>query len=121
MYYKPGKLVVTMAQRMKCTGSSGFHQSQQGVLIDGLVHELVSSCRFFCSFDAKKLFCTQCIFRLESPTPQRSSTMSQQDHHANQSNPNNPAHQAAQNNRANQMNPNNPAFQSSRQGGKKGK
>lgn len=47
--------------------------------------------------------------------------MSQQDHHANQSNPNNPAHQVAQNNRANQLNPNNPAYHSSRQGGKKGK
>lgn len=47
--------------------------------------------------------------------------MSQQDHHANQSNPNNLAHQAAQNNHANQMNPINPAYQSSRQGGKKGK
>lgn len=46
--------------------------------------------------------------------------MSKQDHHANQANPNNPAHQAAQDNRANQMNPNNPAYHSSRQGGKKG-
>ena len=34
--------------------------------------------------------------------------------HANQKNPNNPAHAAAQNNRANQMNPNNPAYYKSR-------
>lgn len=47
--------------------------------------------------------------------------MSKQDDHANQANPNNPAHQAAQGNRANQLNPNNPAYHSSRQGGKKGK
>jgi len=36
------------------------------------------------------------------------------DHHANQKNPNNPAHAAARNNRANQMNPNNPAYAKSR-------
>lgn len=69
----------------------------------------------------KMLFCTECIFRLVSPTTQRSFTMSQQDLHANQSTPNNPAHQATLNNRANQLNPNNPAYHSSRQGGGKGK
>ena len=36
-------------------------------------------------------------------------TQSQMNHHANQGNPNNAAHQAANNNRANQMNPNNSA------------
>lgn len=36
------------------------------------------------------------------------------DHHANQKNPNNPAHAAARNNRANQLNPNNPAYSKSR-------
>ena len=35
-------------------------------------------------------------------------------HHANQKNPNNPAHTAARNNRANQLNPNNPAYSKSR-------
>ena len=38
------------------------------------------------------------------------------DHHANQKNPNNPAHKAAQDNRANQLNPNNPAHHSGRGG-----
>ncbi|WVM90340.1 hypothetical protein ULG90_17335 [Halopseudomonas pachastrellae] len=47
--------------------------------------------------------------------------MSNRNHHANQSNPNNPAHQAAQDNRSNQLNPNNPAYHSSRQGGKQGR
>ena len=36
------------------------------------------------------------------------------DHHANQKNPNNPAHTAARNNRANQLNPNNPNYSKSR-------
>ena len=36
------------------------------------------------------------------------------DHHANQKNPNNPAHTAARNNRSNQLNPNNQAYQKSR-------
>jgi len=36
------------------------------------------------------------------------------DHHANQKNPNNPAHAAARNNRANQLNPNNSAYSKSR-------
>ena len=34
----------------------------------------------------------------------------QQDYHADQKNPNNPARAAAQDNRADQKNPNNPAF-----------
>lgn len=42
-------------------------------------------------------------------------TQSQMNHHANQGNPNNAAHQAANNNHANQMNPNNSAYS----GGKK--
>lgn len=37
-------------------------------------------------------------------------SQSQMNHHANQSNPNNAAHQAANNNHANQMNPNNSAY-----------
>lgn len=47
--------------------------------------------------------------------------MSQQKHHTNQSNPNNPAYKAAKDNHGNQLNPNNPAYQSSRQGAGKGK
>ncbi len=47
--------------------------------------------------------------------------MSQQDHHANQLNPNSPAYRTSQDNHSNQLNPNNPAYQSSRQGGKKSK
>ncbi|MBO6301755.1 MAG: hypothetical protein J6N15_04905 [Ruminiclostridium sp.] len=39
---------------------------------------------------------------------------SQGTHHANQSNPNNPAHTAAMNNHSNQCNPNNSAYHSSR-------
>ena len=35
-------------------------------------------------------------------------TQKQLDHHANQSNPNNPAFKAARDNHANQLNPNNP-------------
>lgn len=37
-------------------------------------------------------------------------TQKQLDHHANQSNPNNPAFKAARDNHANQLNPNNPEF-----------
>jgi|GEM_PF-1628618 len=45
-------------------------------------------------------------------------TSSQMNHHANQGNPNNSAHQAAQNNHANQMNPNHGTYQGTR-GGKR--
>lgn len=37
-------------------------------------------------------------------------TQKQLDHHANQSNPNNPAFKAARDNHANQLNPNNPEY-----------
>ena len=48
-------------------------------------------------------------------------SQSDQNYHANQHNPNNPAHTAAQNNRANQLNPNNSAYASSRSNAKGGK
>lgn len=41
-------------------------------------------------------------------------TQSQMDHHANQGNPNNGAHQAANNNHSNQLNPNNSAYKGSK-------
>ena len=40
----------------------------------------------------------------------------EQNHHANQSNPNNVAHQSAANNHANQLNPNNSAYQGNKSG-----
>lgn len=42
----------------------------------------------------------------------------QVDHHANQGNPNNPAHKAAGDNHANQGNPNNPNYQGQQKQGK---
>jgi hypothetical protein len=49
--------------------------------------------------------------------PNSSACQDCRDHHANQGNPNNPAHQAAVDNRANQMNPNNATYEASRTGG----
>lgn len=45
-------------------------------------------------------------------------TVSQNNHHSNQYNPNNAAYTANQNNHSNQCNPNNVAYQSSRVGKK---
>ena len=41
--------------------------------------------------------------------------LSDKDHHANQLNPNNPAHKSAMDNHANQLNPNNEAFKRKQQ------
>ena len=45
-------------------------------------------------------------------------TTAQNNHHANQGNPNNAAHTACMNNHANQCNPNNVAYHYSREGDK---
>lgn len=57
--------------------------------------------------------------RTMSKVSGKTHTAAQMNHHANQNNPNNPAHTAAQNNHANQCNPNNPAYQGSKGKGKK--
>ena len=62
---------------------------------------------------AKFIFMTLVEYVLkEFASPKRD--RSDLDHHANQKNPNNPAHAAARNNRADQLNPNNPAYSKSR-------